>query len=224
MPTGRAEKRDNVAESTERERKSAREGSDLVQNRLPRQHRVRARFHACARLEARPSQKRPQDLRALSCATHLRAFFAAGAPLAAPLAASPHGCAGSKLRVPSHTVVQAPPSRVRCSSAASMRTSAAMPSTSGGVRGSTHLRQTAPRAGSHRGLREAGEMWGDVWMLGVCAPHLGLGIRGEMGRDGERWIYAPHLGLDQDLGGRWGRGCLCISGRRTGHAAPSPRG
>ena len=69
-----------------------------------------------ARLEARPSQKRPQDLRALPCALpcapHLRAFFAAGAPLAAPLAASPDGCAGSKLRVPSHTVVQAPPSRV----------------------------------------------------------------------------------------------------------------
>ena len=65
-----------------------------------------------ARLEARPSQKRPQDLRALPCAPHLRAFFAAGAPLAAPLAASPHGWAGSKLRVPSHTVVQAPPIRV----------------------------------------------------------------------------------------------------------------
>ena len=46
-----------------------------------------------------------------------------------------HGAKGTD---PSQTVVAEPPRRVRCSSAASMSTSAAMPSMSGGVRGSTH--------------------------------------------------------------------------------------
>eukprot|EP00965_Chrysotila_dentata_P190179 6173723-Pleurochrysis_carterae.AAC.3 len=51
-------------------------------------------------------------------------FLAADASPPLALTSSIHG---SKLAVPSHTVVSPPPSRVRCSRAASASTSAAMP-------------------------------------------------------------------------------------------------
>ena len=75
-------------------------------------------------------------------------------------------CIGSKFWRASLTVVHDPPRRVRCINAASMRTRAAIPSTSGGVRGSTHLPPHTRSKPRREERHEMGARW--AYVPGEC--------------------------------------------------------